>query len=99
MGKLSSTYKIPNTYDRASFHRIIDDMERQINTLSEGSIVARYTAQITMPTGGGLYMPGDFVPNSAVEELGTAGSKYVITGWVCVASPSTFVEARCLTGN
>ena len=44
---------------------------------------------------------GQFVKNSSLEELGTAGSKYIIWGFVCTASgaPGTWVEMRFLTGN
>jgi hypothetical protein len=44
---------------------------------------------------------GDFVENSNPAELGSAGSMYVIEGWVCVTSgtPGTWLEKRTLTGN
>jgi len=72
----------------------------QINLLSEGRIAAKYTATTAAPTGG-TYMQGDSVPNLTPSELGTAGSKYVIEGWVCVVSgtPGTWVQKRFLTGN
>ena len=49
----------------------------------------------------GTWPTGATVINSAVTELGSASSKYVITGWVCVAggTPGTWVETRALTGN
>lgn len=72
----------------------------QINQLSEGRIAAFYTALTAEPTSG-PWMQGDSVKNSAPSELGTAGSKYVIEGWVCVVSgtPGTWVQKRFLTGN
>lgn len=49
----------------------------------------------------GTWPTGATVANASVSELGSAGSKYVITGWVCVAggTPGTWVETRALTGN
>jgi hypothetical protein len=72
----------------------------QVNLLSEGRIVASYNALTSTPTAG-TNMQGDFVKNSAPSELGTAGSKYVVEGWVCVVSgsPGTWVQKRFLTGN
>lgn len=48
-----------------------------------------------------VWKQGDFVKNSAPTELGTAGTKYVIKGWICVTSgePGTWVQSRTLTGN
>jgi hypothetical protein len=73
---------------------------QQANALAEGSIFARHNAATAAPTTG-TYAQGDFIANSAPTELGTAGSKYVITGWTCVASgtPGTWVQTRALTGN
>lgn len=47
------------------------------------------------------YYPGDRIVNTAPAETGTAGSKYVVTGWMCVAQgqPGTWVQQRALTGN
>lgn len=72
----------------------------QINLISEGRIAGSYTAQASVPTAG-AYVQGDFVRNSTPSELGVAGSKYVIFGWLCVVSgdPATFVQTRYLTGN
>jgi hypothetical protein len=73
---------------------------QQLNSLSEGSQVAFYTAMTSAPTVG-AWAQGDFVMNSAPAELGTAGSKYIIHGWRCMVSgtPGTFVQCRYLTGN
>ncbi len=72
----------------------------QVNMLSEGRMAANYQAATAAPTTGS-YAAGDFVRNSAPSELGTAGSRYVIFGWVCVAggAPGTFAQCRFLTGN
>ncbi len=72
----------------------------QVNNLTEGRIAAVTNATTAAPTTG-PNQQGDFVRNSAPAELGSASSKYVIFGWVCVASgtPGTFVQCRFLTGN
>ena len=49
---------------------------------------------------------GSQVYNTSPAELGSVGSKYVVTGWICVTSGSggstgtdVWKEMRCLTGN
>ena len=73
---------------------------QQVNGLSEGAIAARYNAAAAPPTTGG-WAKGDTLTNSNPAELGTALSRYVITGWICVASgtPGTWLQTRALTGN
>lgn len=65
---------------------------QQVNQLSEGRMVARYNATTAAPTTG-THAVGDFVPNSAPSVLGTAGSRYLITGWTCTVAgePGTWV--------
>ena len=76
------------------------DHAQQVNNLAEGRISAVTNATTAAPTTG-PNQQGDFVRNSAPAELGSASSKYVIFGWVCVVSgtPGTWVEFRGLTGN
>lgn len=71
-----------------------------VNLLTDGRITGTNNATTAAPTAG-PYAQGDFVRNSAPTEAGGAGSKYVVLGWVCVASgtPGTFVQCRALTGN
>lgn len=76
--------------------REIREHATQVNALSEGRISAHYTAQTATPTSGD-YVQGDFVRNSAPTELGTAGSKYVVLGWVM--TNAGFLPCRVLTGN
>ena len=74
-------------------------VSQQVNGLSEGRISALYQSVQSAPTSGD-YAVGDFVTNSSVTELGTAGSKYIIHGWKCSSvSPLTFLQCRFLTGN
>lgn len=76
------------------------DVANQVNALSEGLAAASYAAAPAAPTTGN-HNQGDFVTNSAITEVGTAGSKYTISGFRCVASgaPGTWVQVRNLTGN
>ncbi|MEI4770878.1 glycosyl hydrolase family 28-related protein [Psychrobacillus sp. FJAT-51614] len=52
---------------------------------------------LTKPTAG-TFVQGDFVRNDAPTELGTEGSKYMVTGWTYTVA-DTWVENRSLTGN
>ena len=90
---------VPPEYNRLAFQQIVDALQTQINGISEGVMAAQTNAQTTVPTTGD-YAVGDFVAKSNPVEAGAAGSKYIITGWICTAvSPLTFKEARCLTGG
>lgn len=80
------------------------DTARQVNDLSEGRISAVTNAASSVPTTGS-WAKGDFVRNSAPAEAGSAGSKYVVTGWLRLTSGSNnvlntdWVATRSLTGN
>lgn len=71
-----------------------------VNLMTDGRAAGCNNAASAVPTAG-TFGVGDFVKNSAPSELGSAGSKYVISGWMCVSagSPGTFVQCRFLTGN
>jgi hypothetical protein len=71
-----------------------------LNLLTDGRLAGTNNATTAAPTSG-THAQGDVVRNSAPTELGTAGSKYVVLGWVCVAggTPGTWVQIRALTGN
>jgi len=77
--------------------------QQQLNRLSSGSISASTTATTAPPPPKSvtMYAQGDFIRNSNPTVLGTAGSRYVLIGWVCVAggTPGTWVESRTLTGT
>ncbi len=49
----------------------------------------------------GTWGVGDRVVNNFPSELGSAGSKYIISEWICTAAgtPGTWHPLRCLTGN
>lgn len=71
-----------------------------VNLMTDGRLAGVNNASTAAPTTG-AYARGDFVQNSQPSELGTAGSKYVIYGWLCVTAgtPGTWVQCRFLTGN
>ena len=75
------------------------DLIFKVNGLAAGDPSALDETTTTMPSGN--HAQGKFIRNSAPTELGSAGSKYVILGWICVTGgPSaTFRECRTLTGN
>ena len=95
--KLNVTPRVNVDAETTRWYR---EIARQVNSLSEGAIAASYNARTAAPTAG-TYQQGDSIRNSAPTELGTALSKYVITGFLCVLSgtPGTWVELRSLTGN
>lgn len=94
----------PDTDYARQLNRTLSDLFRasnqKVNDLADGRFAARDLVASAVPTTG-QYAKGDFVANSAPAELGTAGSKYVIYGWISVAggSPGTFLQCRFLTGN
>ena len=60
-------------------------------------------AGTTTPSAGNAvqWYVGDTIRNTNPSVLGTAGSKYVISGWVCTTAgdPGTWSEQRTLTGT
>lgn len=95
--KLNTTPRVNVDAETTRWYRQI---AQQVNALSEGSIAANYNAAGAAPTVG-TWAKGDQLKNSAPAELGSASSKYVITGWICTAAgtPGTWLELRSLTGN
>lgn len=79
---------------------LLRDMAAQLNGISEGALYASHNAMTAAPTTGN-WAQGDTIRNSAPVEAGTAGSKYIVTGWICTASgtPGTWADLRSLTGN
>lgn len=90
----------PRTPVDAETARWMREVAYQVNSLSEGRAAALYQSAQSAPTAG-TFAQGDYVTNNTPSELGTAGSKYVIHGWQCLAggTPGTWVQARYLTGN
>lgn len=92
--------RTPRTHETPETTRWYMQIAQQVNAISEGLIAGFYNAQSAAPTTG-TWAQGDFLKNKAPAELGTAGSKYVITGWICTAAgtPGTWLQQRSLTGN
>lgn len=91
--KLNTT---PRVVADQTLLRELREHAQQVNAVSEGRISGAYNAVPSVPTTGD-YQQGDFVRNSAPTELGTAGSKFVVFGWVM--TDTGFVPCRFLTGN
>lgn len=87
---------------RQSLQDTLNKVVDQLNNLSDDKITANTSAYTAAPIGPNQpYTQGDFIKNVNVSVLGTAGSQYVILGWVCVKSgaPGTWVQCRTLTGT
>lgn len=97
---MKSLNTIPRIAQDPALVRELMEHALLVNALAESRIASATNARASIPTTG-KYMQGDFIRNSAPVEAGTAGSKYVVYGWLCVASgePGTFVPARFMTGN
>lgn len=103
MSRLPEDPRFPKVGDNLfvpHLKKLYQDIVKQINALTEGRITAVTNAETAAPTAG-IYQKGDFVRNSAPSEAGTAGSKYVVTGFLCVTAgtPGTWVQCRSLTGD
>jgi hypothetical protein len=85
---------------RRFLYDTLQSLVRKVNGLSSGTFVALDGIGTAAPTTG-TWSVGDTIRNSAPTELGSASSKYVIVGWICVASgtPGTWLQQRVLTGN
>ncbi len=95
--RLNNTPRVNVDAETARWYR---EIATQVNTLSEGGIVAHYNAATAAPTSGN-WTQGDQIRNSAPAELGSAASKYIVTGWICTVAgtPGTWLQLRSLTGN
>lgn len=80
--------------------RLLRQICQQVNGITEGQAYAVHNAATAAPTTGS-FAQGDLIRKSDPVEAGAAGSKYVIWGYLCVASgtPGTWLEMRVLTGN
>lgn len=100
--RLNTDARLPQTEDprglKQRLYELNRDIATQVNAVSEGYLQGATNAATAAPTTGS-YVKGDYVRNSNPSELGTAGNKYVVFGWICVAAPLTFVQMRFLTGN
>ncbi len=101
MNKLQSNPRLPISTDAKiqALNARLYEVFRAISIAHNDSDMWE-TSGTAAPTTG-TWSQGDKCKNTAPTELGSAGSKYVITGFVCVASgtPGTWVQMRSLTGN
>jgi hypothetical protein len=99
MNKLNTDARLPQGGDPALTRRLAE-LQREnaslVNALALGQIAGAVNAAASPPSTG-TFAVGDFVRNSNPTEAGTAGSKYVVFGWIKLASG--FVPMRFLTGN
>lgn len=96
--KVGSDPRLPQVNDPA-----LQPLTTRLYELFRGhaaAINAQRNDGTAAPTSG-TWARGDFVWNSTPSEAGTAGSKYVVLGWICTAggTPGTWLAARTLTGN
>lgn len=96
--KVNKDPRIPRT--DPNLYRELQEHAALLNLMADGRIAGVNNASTAAPTGG-THAQGDFVRNSAPAEAGSAGSKYVVLGWVAVAggTPGTWLPVRALTGN
>ena len=92
-----------SAYDKQLNRKLLDFFRvliEKVNGVSSGAYRALDNAYTAAPTTG-TWVQGDKITNSNPTELGSAGSKYVIQGWVCTVSgtPGTWLQIRTLTGN
>lgn len=80
--------------------RLFRNIAQKVNQIGDGRIAGSDFTAASIPTTG-MFKQGDVIKNSAPVEAGTAGSKFVVLGWVCVAggTPGTLLPIRALTGN
>ncbi len=80
--------------------RLLRNIASKVNGIGDGRIVGSDLVAAVIPTTG-TYAQGDFIRNSAPVEAGTAGSKFVLVGWIVTVggTPGTLLPCRYLTGN
>lgn len=80
--------------------RELSEHAQLVNLMTDGRLAGTNNATTAAPTTG-THAQGDYVRNSTPSELGSAGSKYVIRGWICTVggTPGTWLQDRGLTGN
>jgi hypothetical protein len=78
-------------------------VQAQVNANSDGKIAGATSAANGPPPANSktTYAQGDFIRSTVPSQTGTAGTEYVIIGWICIApgTPGTWVACRCATGN
>jgi hypothetical protein len=97
----------PNAWDRALVNALVDYLRQvanKLSALSTGAFSAVDNASATLPTSG-EYSAGDYVAKSGPVVAGTAGSRYVVYGWLRITNGAAhvlntdWVEDRRSTGT
>ena len=90
---------ISNDDKIAPLNRRLYELFRQIAIAHNGSYY--WETEGTAAPSSGTWVQGDKCKNTSPSEAGTAGSKFVVTGWICTVSgsPGTWLPMRSLTGN
>jgi hypothetical protein len=80
--------------------RVFRNIAQKVNQIGDGRLNGSDLVAASIPTTG-TYAAGDFIRNSAPVEAGTAGSKFIVTGWMVTVggTPGTLLPCRVLTGN
>lgn len=93
--KLATSKSLPQEYNRGFIARLLQQIDDQVNNLTDGKVNAVTNSYTAAPTAG-THAVGDFVRNTNTVEIGTAPNNYVILGWICTAAgtPGTFTEVR-----
>lgn len=102
MPRLYLEQYLQKDYDLSLMSELMRQLEDAINRLSEGRIYQNYNAAVAAPSGTTVaYQVGDFVRNTTPTELGTAGSQYIIFGFICIGAgtPGVWREMQIPTGN
>lgn len=101
--KLNENLQVPSeapAWLRRFLYETLQAFARKINGLSSGTFAAVDGYATSAPTTG-TWARGDYLRNSEPSEAGSASSKYVVLGFVCVTAgtPGAWLECRVLTGN
>ena len=93
--------KVTEQYSKPDLFRILTAIDTQINNLSEGRIAAVRSGSAMPSSSAILSAIGDEVRNLNATVQGTAGSQYVVVGWICTTggTPGVWREQRYLTGT
>lgn len=93
--KLATSKSLPQEYSRGYLARLLQQIDDQVNNLTDGKVNAVTNSYTAAPTAGN-HAVGDFVRNTNTVEIGTEPNNYVILGWICTVAgnPGTFTEVR-----
>ena len=101
MSKIASDPRLPIVKDEKlrQLNERLYELFRNISIAHNGSFM--WDTEGTAAPSTGTWSVSQKCKNTSPSETGTAGSKYVVTGWICTVSgtPGTWLDMRTLTGN